>query len=64
VGAGERPDQGMPDVLRRFLSGDWEKVNGEWQSELLHATNLLKLFRFRRSQQQAPGCGIWMEGQG
>ncbi len=38
--------------LRRFLLRGLEKVNGEWY--LIAAThNLLKLFRFRRSQQQA-----------
>ena len=38
--------------LRRFLLRGIEKVNGEWH--LIAAThNLLKLFRFRRSQQQA-----------
>jgi transposase len=38
--------------LRRFLLRGLEKVNGEWH--LIAAThNLLKLFRFRRSQQQA-----------
>ncbi len=38
--------------LRRFLLRGTEKVNGEWH--LIGAThNLLKLFRFRRSQQQA-----------
>jgi transposase len=38
--------------LRRFLLRSMEKVNGEWH--LIAAThNLLKLFRFRRSQQQA-----------
>ena len=37
--------------LRRFLLRGLEKVNGEWA--LIAAThNLLKLFRFRRSQQQ------------
>jgi len=44
--------------LRRFLMRGQEKVNGEWL--LIGMThNLLKLFRFRRSQQQvlamAPG---------
>lgn len=39
-------------ILRRFLLRGIEKVNGEWH--LIAAThNLLKLFRFRRSQQQA-----------
>jgi transposase len=38
--------------LRRFLMRGLEKVNGEWQ--LIAAThNLLKLFRYKRSQQQA-----------
>jgi hypothetical protein len=38
--------------LRRFLLRGLEKVNGEWH--LIAAThNLLKLFRHRRSQQQA-----------
>jgi hypothetical protein len=38
--------------LRRFLLRGLEKVNGEWH--LITAThNLLKLFRFQRSQQQA-----------
>jgi transposase len=38
--------------LRRFLLRGLEKVNGEWH--LIAAThNLLKLFRFRQSQQQA-----------
>ena len=38
--------------LRRFLLRGLEKVDGEWH--LIAAThNLLKLFRFRRSQQQA-----------
>jgi hypothetical protein len=38
--------------LRRFLLRGLEKVNGEWH--LIAAThNLLKLFRFQRSQQQA-----------
>jgi hypothetical protein len=38
--------------LRRFLLRGLEKVNGEWH--LIATThNLLKLFRFRRSQQQA-----------
>ena len=38
--------------LRRFLLRGLEKVNGEWH--LIAAThNLLKLFKFRRSQQQA-----------
>jgi hypothetical protein len=38
--------------LRRFLLRDMEKVNVEWH--LIAAThNLLKLFRFQRSQQQA-----------
>ena len=38
--------------LRRFLLRGLEKVNGEWH--LIAAThNLLKLFRYRRSQQQA-----------
>ncbi|MFS6826625.1 IS1182 family transposase [Cyanobium sp. ATX-6F1] len=38
--------------LRRFLLRGLEKVNNEWH--LIAAThNLLKLFRFRRSQQQA-----------
>ena len=38
--------------LRRFLLRGLEKVNGEWH--LIAAThNLLKLFRFRRSQQLA-----------
>ncbi|MCT0204181.1 transposase [Synechococcus sp. CS-602] len=38
--------------LRRFLLKGIEKVSGEWH--LIAAThNLLKLFRFRRSQQQA-----------
>jgi hypothetical protein len=38
--------------LRRFLLRGIEKVSGEWH--LIAAThNLLKLFRFRRSQQQA-----------
>ena len=38
--------------LRRFLLRSIEKVNGEWH--LIAAThNLLKLFRFRRSQPQA-----------
>jgi len=38
--------------LRRFLLRGLEKVNGEWH--LIAAThNLLKLFRFRRAQQQA-----------
>ena len=38
--------------LRRFLLRGIEKVNGEWH--LIAAThNLLKLFRFQRSQQQA-----------
>jgi hypothetical protein len=37
--------------LRRFLLRSLEKVNGVWH--LLAAThNLLKLFRYRRSQQQ------------
>jgi hypothetical protein len=37
--------------LRRFLRRGLEKVNGEWH--LIAAThNLLKLFRFRRSQQR------------
>jgi hypothetical protein len=37
--------------IRRFLLRGLEKVNGEWA--LIAAThNLLKLFRFRRSQQQ------------
>jgi hypothetical protein len=37
--------------LRRFLLRGLEKVDGEWH--LIAAThNLLKLFRFRRSQQQ------------
>ncbi len=38
--------------LRRFLLRGLEKVNGEWH--LIAAThNLLKLFRFKQSQQQA-----------
>ena len=38
--------------LRRFLLRGLEKVNGEWH--LIAAThNLVKLFRFKRSQQQA-----------
>jgi hypothetical protein len=38
--------------LRRLLLRGLEKVNGEWH--LIAAThNLLKLFRFRRAQQQA-----------
>ena len=38
--------------LRRFLLRGLEKVDGEWH--LIAAThNLLKLFRFRRAQQQA-----------
>jgi hypothetical protein len=38
--------------LRQFLLRALEKVNGEWH--LIAAThNLLKLFRFRRSQQLA-----------
>ena len=38
--------------LRRFLLRGLEKVNGEWH--MIAAThNLLKLFRYRRSQQQA-----------
>ena len=38
--------------LRRFLLRGLEKVDGEWH--LIAAThNLLKLFRYRRSQQQA-----------
>lgn len=38
--------------LRRFLLRGLEKVDGEWH--LIAAThNLLKLFRHRRSQQQA-----------
>jgi hypothetical protein len=38
--------------LRRFLLRGIDKVNGEWH--LIAAThNLLKLFRFQRSQQQA-----------
>ena len=38
--------------LRRFLLRGLEKVDAEWH--LLAAThNLLKLFRYRRSQQQA-----------
>ena len=38
--------------LRRFLLRGLEKVNGEWH--LIAAThNLLKLFRCRRSQEQA-----------
>jgi hypothetical protein len=38
--------------LRRFLLRGMEKVDAEWH--LITAThNLLKLFRFRRSQQQA-----------
>jgi Transposase DDE domain len=38
--------------LRRFLLRVLEKVNGEWH--MIAAThNLLKLFRYRRSQQQA-----------
>ena len=38
--------------LRRFMKPIIEKVNGEWH--LIAAThNLLKLFRFQRSQQQA-----------
>jgi hypothetical protein len=38
--------------LRRFLLRGLEKVNGEWH--LIATThNLLKLFRHRRSQQQA-----------
>jgi hypothetical protein len=37
--------------LRRFLLRGQEKVDGEWH--LIAAThNLLKLFRYRRSQQQ------------
>lgn len=37
--------------LRRFLLRGVEKVDGEWH--LIAAThNLLKLFRYRRSQQQ------------
>jgi hypothetical protein len=37
--------------LRRFLLRGLEKVDGEWH--LIAAThNLLKLFRYRRSQQQ------------
>jgi len=37
--------------LRRFLLRGLEKVNGEWH--MFAAThNLLKLFRYRRSQQQ------------
>jgi len=37
--------------LRRFLLRGLEKVDGEWH--LIAAThNLLKLFRFRRAQQQ------------
>jgi hypothetical protein len=37
--------------LRRFLLGGPEKVDGEWH--LIAAThNMLKLFRYRRSQQQ------------
>ncbi|MCP9886322.1 transposase, partial [Synechococcus sp. ATX 2A4] len=43
----EKPDH----LIRRFLLRGLEKVNGEWA--LIAAThNLLKLFRFRRSQQQ------------
>ena len=39
-------------VLRRFLLRGLEKVNGEWA--LIATThNLLKLFRFRISQQLA-----------
>ena len=38
--------------LRRFLLRGLEKVDAEWH--LIAAThNLLKLFRYRRSQQQA-----------
>jgi hypothetical protein len=38
--------------LRRFLLRGIDKINGEWH--LIAAThNLLKLFRFQRSQQQA-----------
>jgi hypothetical protein len=38
--------------LRRFLLRGLEKVDGEWH--LFTAThNLLKLFRYRRSQQQS-----------
>jgi hypothetical protein len=38
--------------LRRFLLRGLDKVNGEWH--LIATThNLLKLFRHRRSQQQA-----------
>ena len=38
--------------LRRFLLRGLEKVKGEWH--MIAAThNLLKLFRYRRSQQQA-----------
>jgi hypothetical protein len=37
--------------LRRFLLRGLEKVDGEWH--LIAAThNLLKLFRYRRSEQQ------------
>jgi len=40
--------------LRRFLLRGLEKVDAEWH--LIAATqNLLKLFRYRRSQQQALG---------
>jgi hypothetical protein len=44
-------------ALRRFLLRGIEKVNGEWH--LIAAThNLLKLFRFQRSQQQALAAAI------
>ena len=49
--AGERSDQ-RARGLRRFLLRGLEKVDAEWH--LITAThNLLKLFRFRRSQQPA-----------
>jgi hypothetical protein len=49
--AGEQSDQ-KARGLRRFLLRGLEKVDAEWH--LITAThNPLKLFRFRRSQQQA-----------
>ena len=51
--------------LRRFLLRGLEMLDGEWR--LIAAThNLLKLFRYRHSQQQAPGRagGDVMKGDG
>jgi hypothetical protein len=50
--------------LRRFLLRGLEKVDGEWH--LIAAThNLLKLFRYRRSQQQLwPRPCAWCKNRG